>query len=127
MWTGPREREQWAKRKGAERGDCFVVLLKNSAKKFVLYGIMAVNILWKVSGNAQRATVILLWKSHFVAISPAGGLSKVRTVLWSFLQSHSKRGIRKRDDSSQVAYMLYVTKYKQTNKKRLWQNAPNGD
>lgn len=57
--------------------------LKTPPRKFVLYGIMAVNILQEVSGNAQRATVILLRKSHFVAISPAG-LSKVRIVLWSF-------------------------------------------
>lgn len=38
---------------------------------------MAANVPWKVSGKAQRATGILLPKSHFVPISPTGGSSKV--------------------------------------------------
>ena len=64
-------RKSRADRRRTHRGECFVLLFKNSAKKFVLYGIMAVNILWEVSGNAHRATVILLRKSHFVAIFAA--------------------------------------------------------
>lgn len=67
-----RERERGRER---DRQREEIVLFKNSAKKSVLYGVMAVNILWKVSGNALRATMIY----------PAVGLSKVRTVLWSFL------------------------------------------
>lgn len=81
-----REEEQRGEKKRAARGDCLLLLFKHSAEKFALYGTMAVNILWKVSGDAQRATVIfLLRKSHFVAVSPPAGLSKVRTVLWSLV------------------------------------------
>lgn len=60
-----REEEQRGKKKRAAGGDCLLLLFKHSADKFALCGIMAVNVLWKVSGDAQRATVIFAPKVTF--------------------------------------------------------------
>lgn len=46
------ERTEGEEEEEAKTGDCLVILLTDSSNKFVVYGIMAVTVQWKVSGNS---------------------------------------------------------------------------